>query len=339
MDIEVLVTNREFKTKIEEYEGIKVYKVADLGRILSAPISPIFPYWIGKIKADILHFHLPNPTAVMSYLIRNPKGKVVVTWHSDIIRQQKFLYFYKPFLYRFLKRADAIIATSDRYIKSSPHLSKFIYKCIPIPLGIEIGKYESNPRIVEEVKKIKMKHGNRIVLFVGLLRYYKGIQYLIEAMKQVDGKLLIIGQGPMEESLRNLMKDLKIEGKVEFVGVVDDETKLSYFHACDVFCLPSILRSEGFGLSQLEAFACGKPVVSTNLDTGVPYVNQNGVTGLIVEPKNAEFLALAINKLLDDSALREKYGNGAKLRAREEFAADKVIEMTRRVYEKVMSNG
>jgi glycosyltransferase involved in cell wall biosynthesis len=336
IDTEVLVTNREFKTKIEIVDGIKVYKIGDLGRFLSAPFSPLFPYWIGKIKTDILHFHLPNPTAVISYLIRKPKGKVVVTWHSDIIRQRKFLIVYRPFLYRFLKHVDTIIGTSKRYIETSPHLTKFIDKCTAIPLGIDQSHFESNQTIDREVREIKKKYGNRIVLFVGLLRYYKGVQYLIESMKSVNGNLLIIGKGPMEANLTELTKNLKLDGKVFFLGEVDDHTKLAYLHACDVFCLPSIFRSEGFGLSQLEAFACGKPVVSTNLDTGVPYVNQNEITGIIVEPCNSNLLAYAINRLLDNQDLREKYGAAAKIRVQTEFSHTRILKLTREVYEKLV---
>ena len=283
-DVEVLVTNTEFKTRIDVIDGIKIYKIADLGRILSAPLSPAFPYWLGKIKADILHFHLPNPTAVISYLLAKPKGKVVVTWHSDIIRQKKFLKLYAPFLYKFLKHADAIIGTSERYIKTSPHLSKFLDKTYPIPLGIDISEYIAAPDTNEHVVKIRERYGERIILFLGLLRYYKGVQYLIKSMKSVDGKLLIIGKGPMEKKLKSLTAELQLNDKVIFIGVVDEKTKLHYLHSCNILCLPSILRSEGFGLSQLEAFACGKPVISTNLNTGVPYVNQNEVTGLVVKP-------------------------------------------------------
>jgi len=338
MDVEVLVTNRVCKTEIEYVEGVKVYKVADLGRVLSAPLSPLFPYWIGKIKADILHIHLPNPTSVISYLIRKPEGKVVVTWHSDIIRQKNFLVAYRPFLYKFLNYADVIIGTSERYIETSPHLKNFKEKCVAIPLGIDQKQYESNPSIQSEVEIIKGKYGDRIILFVGLLRYYKGVQYLIKAMKNVNGNLVIVGKGPMMKQLEDLTKNLNLEEKVSFTGEVHDKQKLAFYHACDVFCLPSIFRSEGFGLSQIEAFACGKPVVSTNLDTGVPYVNKNYVTGIVVEPANPDLLARAIKRLLDNPELRKKLGEGAKMRAGTEFSHKRIVSMTKDVYEKVMGN-
>jgi len=336
LDVEVLITNNEFKTSVEIVEGIKVYKVADLGRVLSAPLSPLFPYWLGKIRADILHFHLPNPTAVVSYLLRRPKGKVVVTWHSDIIRQKNFLLFYRPFLYKFLKIADVIIGTSSKYIETSPHLSTFADKCVPIPLGIELSQYVETPEVKDRAFEIREEYGNRIVLFVGLLRYYKGLQYLIEAMKNIDGRLLIIGRGPMEKNLKKLTEDLKLKDKVFFLGVVDDKAKLYYLYSCDVFCLPSIFRSEGFGLSQLEAFACGKSVVSTNLNTGVPYVNQDNVTGFVVEPKCPDSLAEAITEILDKPELRKQFEEAAKLRVQEEFSVERVVERTKEIYRRLM---
>jgi glycosyltransferase involved in cell wall biosynthesis len=334
-EIEVLVANRAFKTQIDIVDGIKVYKVADFGRVLSAPMSLIFPYWLGKIKADILHFHLPNPTAVVSYLIRRPSGKVVVTWHSDIIRQKKFLIVYKHFLYRFLDMVDVIIGTSQRYIDTSPHLERYPDKCVAIPLGIVASEFDRTPRIDRESRKIREQFGDRIVLFVGLLRYYKGVQYLIKAMQNVDGCLLIVGTGPMDEELKNLTNELKLNEKVHFIGAIDDDMKLDYLHACQVFCLPSILRSEGFGLSQLEAFACGKPIVSTNLDTGVPYVNLHGVTGTIVEPYDVNALTSALNRLLDDPDLCKRYGEEGRKRVQTEFSSDRIVQLTKGVYERL----
>ncbi len=335
-NVDVLVANRGLRTELEVIDGIKVTKVGELGRFLSAPVSLPFGYYLGRERYDILHFHLPNPTAVISYLIVRPTGKVVVTWHSDIVRQAKFLPFYRPFLVRFLQVCDAVLPTSERYARSSAYLSGFMTKCHPIPLGIDVSQFSLTDKAAQKVKALRARFGDRIVLFVGLLRYYKGLKFLIDAMRLVDGRLLIVGDGPMRAELESHSRSHELGEKVIFVGEVDEASLPAYYHSCDVFCLPSIYRSEAFGVSQLEAMACGKPVVSTALDTGVAEVNLDGVSGLVVPPMDSQAIARAIGLLLSDKALAARLGGFARERVLEQFTADRMARSVLSIYNRLL---
>ena len=338
-DVEVLVANRCPETIVERVEGITVTKVAQLRRILSAPICPSFPIWLNRFHPDIIHFHYPNPTAELSALLtgQGNKVKMVVSYHSDIVRQAFLLPFYRPFIERFLSVADIILAASPNYIESSPFLSKFREKCVVVPYGIELQRFKKTQFTAKKLSDIQERYGEKLVLFIGVFRYYKGLPYLIKAMKDVDGKLLLIGTGPLECELKQLVKELGVTQKVIFLGFVGDEELISHIYASQVFILPSSHRSEAFGIVQLEAMACEKPVVSTSLDTGVPYVNQHKVTGLVVPPKDSRALAEAINNLLWNEPLRLQYGRAGRCRVEKEFTKEIMVQRILRIYQKVLN--
>lgn len=311
--MQVLVSNGVSSSK-----DVKVINCWELLRIQSTPVLPSMPIWLKKLDSDILHFHLPCPTAMMSYFLAKPKGKVIVTYHSDIVRQRWAIGIYGPLLIRFLKRADCIIATSPNYIVSSPYLRRFKEKCIVIPHGIDVSKfYKDTP-------------SEPTILFVGKLRYYKGLEYLIKAMVNIDARLLIIGTGNEERRLKKLAS-----GRVSFLGNISEEELPRYYANCSVFVLPSTERSEAFGIAQLEAMASGKPIVSTQLDTGVPWVNQDGVTGIVVPVKDSAALADAINRLLKDNNLREKLGHNARKRVEKEFTKELMLNRLAEIYTNV----
>jgi rhamnosyl/mannosyltransferase len=159
---------------------------------------------------------------------------------------------------------------------------------------------------------------------VGRLVYYKGLDVLIQAMTKCPGTLALIGKGPLEAGLRRLCTDSGIASRVKFLGQVSDEQLVSFYHAADLLVLPSTQPTEAFGLVQVEAMACGLPVVSTDLPTGVPWVNQNGVTGLVVPPGDPDALAAAISRLLDDRALRTQMGEAGRRRAVEQFSGERM---------------
>lgn len=311
--MEVLVCSGEPSSK-----DIKVIRCHELGRIQSAPICPTMPIWLKKIPADILHFHLPCPTGIISYFLGRPKGKVLVTYHSDIVRQRWAIGLYGPLLRRFLRIARCIIATSPNYIESSPFLREFKDKCVVIPPGINLSKYysETPPKPT--------------ILFVGRLRYYKGLEYLIKAMEDIDARLFIIGTGPEEKRLKKLSKGLS--PKIQFLGEIPEEKLPYYYASCSIFVLPSTERSEAFGIAQLEAMASGKPVISTNLNTGVPWVNQNGVTGIVVPPKDPIALRDAINKLLKNPSLCDEFGKNARHRVEKEFTKELMLDRISSIY-------
>jgi rhamnosyl/mannosyltransferase len=238
---------------------------------------------------------------------------------------------------RMLKKAQRIIVTSPHYLASSVLLKKFQEKCVVIPLGIDLRKFDKKG-CEKEIAAIRSQYGGRIVLFVGRLTHYKGVRYLLEAMKEVSGRLLIIGTGELERQLRNQVKRNNLRTKVHFLGELGEEEVVPFFHACDLLVLPSITRNEAFGLVQLEAMACGKPVISTHLETGVQYVNQTGVTGFIVPPRDSEALAGAINRLLEDEKLRTRMGIEGRRRVEREFTKERMAWGTLKLYEEVLAS-
>ncbi|NQU35190.1 MAG: glycosyltransferase [Bacteroidetes bacterium] len=343
LDLTVLVINETEKAQTEIINGVKVIKLSNLVYRLfkktvmfSTPINLGIPYQLLKNKADILHFHLPNPLAVFSYFLTRPKGQVIITWHSDIIKQKKFLYFYKHLEHWFLRRAKAILTTSPNMIKHSPFLQPYADKCHIVPLGINPEKLELSDSDIAEVASQKDQQKTKQLLFVGRLIYYKGVDILVEAMQSIDAQLTIIGDGKLKAELEAKIVKLRLSDKITIIPPVDNHNLAKHYHLCDIFVLPSVAPSEAFGIVQLEAMACGKPVVSTNLPTGVPFVNQHLRTGLIVEPGDIQGLAMAINQLLGDDLFRAELGKYAKDRVLKEFTNVRVGAQVHGIYKDVV---
>jgi glycosyltransferase involved in cell wall biosynthesis len=334
LDVTVLVTSPTRRTEVGELEGVKVIKAGRLATVASTPISFGLFRWVRRLRPDITHLHFPYPMGEMAQLFLGRSQRTLITYHSDVVRQQGLLRVYRPFLRRVLARADRIIATSPNYIESSPYLSAVSDKCTVVPLGIDLGFFRQ-PR-TEEVKALRSRHRPPLLLFVGLLRYYKGLDYLIRAMPDIDARLLVVGCGPMAEEWQALVNTLGLTERVFFGGRVEDEHLPGYFQACDVFVLPASHRSEAFGVVQAEAMACGKPVVCTELGTGTSYVNVDGQTGLVVPPRDPDALAVAINRLLGDEELRAQMGARGSERARQEFSHEVMIDRVVRIYEDLL---
>lgn len=332
----VLVATERVLCRTEKIDGVEVKKSFNLGTFKSSPVPPTFPFCLKKYEkwADIYHFHFPFPPGEISFLTARVKKPLVVTYHSDIVRQKTLLKAYRPLLERFLNRADKIIATSSNYIETSPYLSKRKEKCKVVPLGVNLSDLKLDSNQKKEVEKIRKSINKPIILFVGRLIYYKGIEYLIKALKNVDAELLIVGKGPLEEDLKNLAKKLKVFKRIRFFPHLSYGELVTMYHACDIFCLPSIERSEAFGIVQLEAQACEKPVVSTELGTGTSFANLDGVTGFVVPPKDVESLSEALNKLVESSALRTELGKQARKRVEKEFTVQKMASRVAKIYRK-----
>jgi rhamnosyl/mannosyltransferase len=193
-----------------------------------------------------------------------------------------------------------------------------------IPYGIVVKNFERPNEA--GVRAIREQYGPRVVLAVGRLVYYKGFEFLIRAMSKVDATLLLIGTGPLHEALSSEIRNRGLESRVHLLGDVDSQTLLHYYHAADLLVLPSLARSEAFGIVQAEAMACGKPVINTSLDTGVPFVSQNGVTGITVPPQDSEALASSIQFLFENEAIRKKFGEAARRRVQERFTVEAMTE-------------
>jgi glycosyltransferase involved in cell wall biosynthesis len=334
VDVKVIVANNSRRDAEEVVSNIPVTRVGKLFDFASAPICPSMARRIRDADSDIIHIHLPNPTAILAYLASGHRGRLVFTYHSDTVRQKVLGKAFDPVQRRALDRSAALIGTSPNYLDSSAVLSAYRDRCHVIPYGIPAEQfYACDPSLVESIRN---RHGARLIISVGRLIYYKGFEYLIRAMAKVDGRLLIIGDGPLRESLQKESQALGLSDKVAFLGEIQNQDIVPYYHAASIFALASIARSEAFGIVQLEAMASGKPVVNTNLASGVPFVSLHGKTGITVEPKDPRALAQAINLLLDDDALREQYGIAARRRVEQEFSLDKMVNRTLQLYEKVM---
>lgn len=335
LKVKVLACNNIFQTEITKENNLEIIKVASIGELFSMPLGFGIPYWLRKLKSEIIHFHLPYPAGVLSYFLVSPQGKVIITWHSDIIRQKFVLPFYKPILKKFLRKAKIIIVSSSAMKNNSPFLQDFKEKIKVIPFGIDLAKFEFTAEIQRKKAEIQKQYGKKIVLFIGRLVPYKGLAYLIKAMKEVEAKLLLIGRGRLKRSLQRLSKEIGVEEKVVFLPPVKEEELPVYYYACNIFVLPSVFSNEAFGIVQLEAMACGKPVISTYLSTGVSFVNQDKKTGLVVPPGDVNALAEAINKLVNNPELSEKYGKCAQERITKEFTKEIMVDKIMKIYEEV----
>jgi rhamnosyl/mannosyltransferase len=335
-EVYVIVSNTSKKFVHERIEGIEVFRLPRIFYSLHTPFTTPFICLIGKIDPDIIHLHVPNPWFEFNlflFCILNRKAKTIVTYHSDVIWYSPFHFFGEVFrrfyLFPLLKFSKRIIATSQNYVEGSSILRKFRNKVDVIPLGVDIRKFR--PLRVKRPKK-------KLLLFLGRLFPYKGLEYLLQAIKIVSEKrkdfiLYIVGEGKLRKKLEGMAKNLKIENFVKFTGKVSDEQAIKYYNLCDIFILPSIHKSEAFGISQLEAMACGKPVISTNLKgSAVPWINQHMKTGLVVEPKNSNALAEAILYLLENEKLRKRMGMNARKRVLKFFTQQRTLRQTTSLY-------
>ena len=335
IDVEILVASSNGSQTSEELvDDVKVSRLGKLFRLRSAPFCPQMVRQIRSSKADLIHIHHPNPAAVLAYLASGHRGRLVFTYHSDIVRQKVLSRFFDPILKLALNRADTIIVSSSNYIRSSYILPLYEKKCRIIPMGVPIERFE-RPDLAE-VARLRKLFGPRIVLGVGRLVYYKGFEHLIAAMKFVAGRLIIVGSGPLHNALQQQAESCGVSERVTFLTSVDDVRP--YYHAADVFALSSVARSEAFGIVQLEAMACGKPVVNTKLDTGVTSVSIDGVSGVTVPPADPEALGKAINALLDNPLRSSAYGRAGQLRVKQHFSLQQMARQTLDAYHEVMSS-
>lgn len=333
VDVQVLVSSDGRQTIRETVDGIPVTRIGTVASFASASINPGMARAIREANADVVHFHHPNPTGVLSYLASGRRGPLVVTYHSDIIRQRVLGAAFGPVLHRFLRRAHAILASSPDYAASSPVLRKHAERVRIVPFGIRAEAFETAD--AEQVAAIRAKYGPRLVVGAGRLVYYKGFDYLVRSMADVDGRLVILGDGPLKPRLRELAAEMGVADRVHLPGSVPELAP--WYHAADVFALPAVARSEAFGLVQLEAMAAGTPVVNTWLDSGVPFVSRDGETGITVPPANAGVLADALNRLLDDEPLRRRMGEAGRERVRRELSLERMVAQTLAVYRESVS--
>lgn len=280
------------------------------------------------IENDVVHHHYPFPTMEIA-LLKNinllKKKRFVITWHANIqnSRWSWIAKFYNPIIKKLLKIADKIVVTSPQLFEQSDILKDFQDKVEIIPLSFDPKFISSEPK--------NITYENKEILFVGKLREYKGVKYLIEAMQNVDAKLNIVGNGEKEDDLKKLTTDLNLVHKITFNTNASDDDLLRFYKESHLFVLPSINEAEAFGVVQLEALSSGLPVINTQLKSGVPYVSLDNVTGFTVEPENIEQLQDSINKIFNNAELYLKFSKNALARAKE-FSIDKMVEKYQKIY-------
>lgn len=334
LNVTVLVTHPGAGSDDRTVEGVRLIRAKRWATVNSAPLSLDLFRQVARLPADVTHLHFPYPIGEVAHLLCGRSRRMVITYHSDIIRQRNLLLLYRPLLWQVLRRADRILATSPQYIHSSPYLSRMADKCEVVPLGVPLSTFAgADPA---QVAALRAPYPDPVLLFVGKLRYYKGLNYLMDALGQVPATLWVVGSGPMETEWRRYAAALPWAGRIVFCGEVPDALLPAYYRACDVFVLPASERSEAFGAVQIEAMAAGRPVVCTELDTGTSYVNQNERTGLVVPPRDPAALATALNRLLGDSALRQRLGEAGLARAEAEFSEETLVQRVITIYQTIL---
>lgn len=334
INTDVLCFNHNPGTQVET-KPYKIFRSSTITSAFSSPLSLSIFRILRQIQSDydIIHLHLPNPMGAAALQSIQFKGKIILHWHSDIIRQKILKIFYKPFQIRLLKRADSIIVTSQNYLEGSKDLEPYRNKCTVIPIGISNSEFINNKTFRNEIKK--KYEGKKVILSIGRLIYYKGFEYLVEAAKNLptDYVVIIGGTGVLENKLLNQIQNSNLQNKVTLLGEIPFECLGEYYKRADVFCLPSIERSEAFGVVLIEAMSFGCPVISTNIPgSGVTWVNVHNETGLVVEPKNAKELARAIIKIIGNEIVRTKFSKNAISRYNSQFQLKLMTKRTIQLY-------
>jgi rhamnosyl/mannosyltransferase len=339
--VDVLCANTVRETAVDRDGAVSVVRAGSLGLVASTSMAPALVTQLLRQPAhDVVHAHLPDPMTNLALLIARPRAKLVLHWHSDIVKQKLLLKLYAPLQNWLMRRADAIIATSPPYAESSPWLRRFADRIHFVPCGIVDPLAGVDEAVLQrQVAAIKAQHaGKRIVFALGRMTYYKGFEVLVEAASRLpeDVVVLIGGHGELLEPLRAKARAHGVADKVLFIGKVPDETLAAHYQAASAFCLPSLLRSEAFGVVLVEAMSHALPIVATEIPgSGVPWVNQHGVTGFNAQPGDPVSLAAALCRLLDDPAGAARMGRNGRRRFEEHFTIDRMIDAVETVYTRI----
>jgi len=332
VEVTALVSNDGPRTVEETIDGVRVLRLARAAELNSQPLNMRLVQTLRRMRFDVLHFHTPNPVGALAVLAARHSAPVVVTHHSDIVRQRLLgtpATLAQALLYR---RAAALIAATPKHIEHSSVLRRFASRCRVIHFPIDATPYVDAASTWDEQLPVAWQ-ADPLVLFVGRLVYYKGLDVLLDALRLTErARLAIVGIGPLEAELRQRVVDLGIGERVKFLGAVPEGRLRALYKRARFLVLPSVAPSEAFGMVQLEAMAAGRPVISTDLKSGVPYVNRHGETGLIVPANDSLALATGMKTLLDDEALSLSLGAAAQRRVLAEFHVDKVVDEHYRLY-------
>lgn len=325
-----LVATRTGKTRVETSGGTTVHYLRQSGTFLLSPVLPALPWVLHRLRRrgrfSVLLLHYPNPMAILSLflsLLARPKREKLVVWfHADVLLEERWkraiFALYRPLEEYVLRRVDAFVGATPHHVPRSPVFKRFKDRSGIIPYAVPDDWFRTTGEEAARGEAIRRRVGGRFLLFVGRLVPYKGLDTLLRAAGDIPCRIVIAGTGPLEDALRSDIASLGLEGKVALAGGVGEIRP--YYLGCDFLVLPSSSALEGFGIVQIEAMALGKPVVSSDLPTGVTYVNVDGETGLTFPVGDAAALAAACRRLLADDPLRLRLGAAARKRAFELFS-------------------
>lgn len=337
IETEVLCIGSSGTREPLQVDGHMVYRCRSNFELASTPFSVTAFFKFMKLvkKADVVHYHFPYPFADLLHVLFRVRKPSVVTYHSDVVKQKLMLTLYRPLMSVFFKSVDRVVATSPNYVSTSTTLINMPEKTSVIPIGINRQNY---PLVTLDVKAVwRSRFGQRFFLFVGVLRYYKGLHVLIEAAKGSTYPIVIVGGGGMEVELKALASRAKVEN-IYFLGQVSEENKAALFELCYAVVFPSHLRSEAFGVSLLEGAMYGKPLISCEIGTGTTYINVDKETGLVIPPGDAKELRRAMDDLWDDEKRAADMGRNAESRYYKLFTADAMALSYASLYQELLKN-
>jgi rhamnosyl/mannosyltransferase len=335
---QVLSLSRQSGLKPFEFEGHMVHRVPQNFELASNAVSVQAVAQLASMarEADVVHYHFPWPFMDLAHFLARVSKPSVVTYHSDIVRQKALLRLYQPLQHRFLQSVDAIVATSPNYLGSSTVLERYRDKTRVITLGLDKSGYPEPEQA--RLDHWRAKVGPKFFLFVGVLRYYKGLHILLDAVAGTDYPVVIVGAGPIEQELKAEAQRLGLKN-VMFVGRVDDLDKVALLKLCYSVVFPSHLRSEAFGISLLEGAMFGKPMISSEIGTGTTYINIDRQTGLVVPPSDHQALRTAMRTLWEDPALAREMGRRAEARYWQLFTSEQMAEGYLSLYRELVARG
>lgn len=330
---------------VEDRDGLvqvtRCGRVASIARMELGLSLPRILWGLRKDPVDILHLHVPNPTMLLALLAFGKRYPLVITYHSDIIRQRKLGALLRPFEHRVFRRAGRILCSSPTYSTGSELLRHYQPKLQVVPFGIDLEPYlRPNVRVLAHARDFREQYGGPLWLSVGRLVYYKGLHNAIQALRLAPGKLLLVGEGPLKKDLTRLAEDTGVADRVVWLGQITTEQLIGAYHAATALWFPSNARSEAFGFVQVEAMACGCPVINTAIPaSGVSWVSRDGETGLTVPVDDPIALAKAACRLAAEPELREELSRGARERACAEFDHRLMARRTLEVYRALLPSG
>lgn len=332
---EVLSLSPENVDKTIELDGHLVHRCKSNFEIASTPFSAsaFLRFKLLVKTADIIHYHYPYPFADLLHFLTQVNKPTVVSYHSDIIKQKHLLKLYRPLERYFLNSVDRIVVASPNYLKSSATLMDYKHKTTIIPYGLNKLNYPVPSS--GKLKYWRSLFGARFFLFVGVLRYYKGLHILVEAARQSDYPIIIVGAGPIEKELKAQAANLGIKN-IYFVGFVSEEDKVALYTLCYGIVFPSHLRSEAFGMSLLEGAMYGKPLISSEIGTGTTYVNIDGETGKVVPPSDPAALRAVMDYFWENPSVVSEMGYRAEKRYHDFFTADKMAKAYHNLYQDLL---